>query len=87
MSQYSIFDKKTRTNIGKKKQLYIIEITRRQEWNKKYQIMSTVLDYSNKTRKNSKIMNKLCWMNKTCWAYMKESAVIQFSNWKIKWWV
>ena len=81
LSQYSIFNKKTRTNIGKKKQLYIIEITRRQKWNKKYQIMSTVLDYSNKTWKNSKIMNKICW------AYMKESAVIQFSNWKIKWWV
>ena len=49
MSQYSIFDKKTRTNIGKKKQLYIIEITLRQEWNKKYQIKSIVPDCSNKT--------------------------------------
>ena len=58
MSQYSIFDIKTRTKIGKKKQLYIIEKTRRQKWNKKYQIMSTVLDYSNKTWKNSKIMKK-----------------------------
>ena len=80
MSQYSLFDKKTRTNIGKKKQLYIIEITRRQEWNKKYQIMFIVSDYSNRTWKNSKIMNEICW------ADMKESAVMQFSNWKIKWW-
>ena len=80
MSQYSIFDKKTRTNIGRNKQLYIIEITRRQEWNKKYQIMFIVSDYSNRTWKNSKIMNEICW------ADMKESAVMQFSNWKIKWW-